>query len=173
MNVIKGDITALDFDLIVNAANSRLLPGGGVCGAIFAGAGPELVEECREIGYCPTGQAVLTGAGNLPCRGIIHTVGPIYIDGQQGEDQDLKAAYWNSLVLAYDYLRKNDLETLSIGFPCISTGIYGYPRKEACKIAVETVDELMKEYPDARALKVTFVCYEQPDYALYKKELGR
>lgn len=173
ISVMKGDITGLDFDIIVNAANSQLLPGGGVCGAIFAKAGQSLVDECAKAGYTPTGQVKLTSAGNLPCRAIIHAVGPIYVDGNQQESEYLASCYWNALSTAYAYMRQEKLEKLSIAFPCISTGIYGYPAEEACKIAVKTVQDLMKTYPDARAMDVTFVCYGQRDYALYKEALKK
>ena len=171
ISTLKADITRLDFDIIVNAANSRLLPGSGVCGAIFSKAGSELEEECQKIGYCHTGQAVLTGAYDLSCKAIIHTVGPIYKDGKHNEAEFLSACYWNSLSLAYKYMRAHDLDRLTIAFPCISTGIYGYPNEEACKIAVSTVKKLMSQYRDARVIDVIFVCYLEKDYLLYKKEL--
>ena len=173
ITTLKGDITGLDFNIIVNAANKHLLPGSGVCGAIFAKAGQGLEEECAKLKGCPTGQAKMTKAYNLPCDRIIHTVGPIYIDGNHKESELLEACYWNSLALAYSYLRENNLERCSIAFPCVSTGIYGFPREEACQIAVKTVKTLMRKYPDAKVIDVIFVCYLQEDYALYKKELKK
>lgn len=171
ISTLKADITGLDFDIIVNAANSRLLPGGGVCGAIFSKAGKELEEECKKIGYCQTGQAIITDGYALPCKAIIHTVGPIYKDGNHNEADFLSACYWNSLSLAYSYMRKHEMDRLTLAFPCISTGIYGYPNKEACKIAVSTVKKLMSQYPDAQVIDVIFVCYMEKDYMLYKEEL--
>ena len=172
ITTLKGDITGLDFDLIVNAANERLLPGNGVCGAIFSKAGPGLFDECNEKAPCPTGQVVLTKAYDLPCKGVIHAVGPIYIDGQHGEEEYLKACYWNACSTAYSYARSHHLDRLSLAFPCISTGIYGFPHKEACQIAVSTVQQLMKEYPDAKILDICFVCYLEEDYILYKEMLA-
>lgn len=171
ITTIKGDITGLDFDIIVNAANNHLLPGAGVCGAIFAKAGKELEKECQKIGYVKTGDAIMTQAYDLPCRKIIHTPGPIY-SGTDQDEECLSACYWNSLCLAYDLLIQEKRERLSIAFPCISTGIYGYPHKEACQVAVKTVYQLMNEYPEARKIDVLFVCYLQQDYELYKEELS-
>lgn len=172
ISTLKGDITGLDFDVIVNAANSQLLPGAGVCGAIFAKAGEKLVEACQKIGFCATGDAVMTDSYDLPCQKILHTVGPVY-HGTLEDKHNLKACYWNCLSLAYDYMREQKQEQLSIAFPCISTGIYGYPHKEACAIAVSTVFELMNAYPEARKMNVIFVCYQEQDYLLYKEELRK
>lgn len=171
ISTIKGDLTRLDFDLIVNAANEQLAPGGGVCGAIFKGAGRQLEDACRQLGGCRTGQAKMTLSYNLPCKAIIHAVGPIWRGGYQQEDEYLEAAYWNSMCLAYEYMKRSQLDRLSIGFPCISTGIYGFPRERACPIAVHTVQRMMSTYPDTRKINVTFVCFEEEDYLLYKKEL--
>ena len=168
MNTLKGDITGLDFDIIVNAANEQLLPGGGVCGAIFAKAGHGLVQACKELKGCETGKAKITPAFDLPCKAIIHAVGPIYQGGQNQEDEYLAAAYWNSMAVAYDYMRNHHLERLSIAFPCISTGIYGYPPVEACQIAVKTIKKLYSKFPETKDMHVTFVCYRQEDYRLYK-----
>ena len=171
MNTLKGDLTGLDFDIIVNAANEQLLPGGGVCGAIFQKAGHGLVQACKELKGCETGKAKITPAFDLPCKAIIHAVGPIYQGGFSHESEYLTAAYWNSMSVAYDYMRTHELEQLTIGFPCISTGIYGYPNKEACKIAIKTIKKLYSKYPETKAIHVTFVCYKQEDYQLYKEEL--
>lgn len=173
MNTLKGDITRLDFDIIVNAANEQLLPGGGVCGAIFEKAGHELVQACKELKGCETGKAKITPAFNLPCKAIIHAVGPIYQGGQNNEAEYLTAAYWNSMVVAYDYMRKNHLDHISLAFPCISTGIYGFPQEQACQIAVKTIKKLYSKFPEAKDIHVTFVCYTQEDYRLYKEELKK
>lgn len=172
ITTLKGDITGLDFDIIVNAANNQLLPGAGVCGAIFAKAGQGLIKACQDIGYCATGDAVMTDAFDLPSQKIIHTVGPVY-QKRVEDQQNLKACYWNSLSLAYDYVVEHKLEHLTLAFPCISTGIYGYPHEEACAIAVSTVHQLMAEYPDAKKIDVIFVCYQGVDYKLYKEELHK
>ncbi|MBP3853059.1 MAG: macro domain-containing protein [Erysipelotrichaceae bacterium] len=171
ISTLKGDLTRLDFDLIVNAANEQLAPGGGVCGAIFKAAGPQLVEACCQLGGCRTGQAKMTLSYKMPCKAIIHAVGPIWRGGEHQEEEYLEAAYWNSMCLAYEYMKRNRLDTLSIGFPCISTGIYGFPREIACPIAVQTVQRMMSTYPETRKINVTFVCFEEEDYLLYKKEL--
>ncbi len=138
--ILHNDITNMNTDVLVNAANSKLLMGGGVCGAIFRAAGEkELQKECEQIKHCPVGQAVITKAYNLKAKYIIHTVGPIYKDGNSNEAKFLKSAYETSLNLAKDYNLK------SIAFPLISSGIYGYPQKEALNIAVSTIKEFLAE----------------------------
>jgi len=164
MKVVQGDITQLAVDAIVNAANSSLLGGGGVDGAIHRAAGPELLAECRTIGGCPTGEARMTGGYRLPARHVIHAVGPIYRDGQQGEPELLRSCYRESLRLAAD------AGLSSIAFPCISTGIYGYPKKKACEIAVSTVAEWLASH-DLPA-QVTFCCFGGDDLALYRARLS-
>ncbi len=133
IEIFSGDITTLEMDAIVNAANEQLTPGGGVCGAIHRAAGPGLAEECAKVGGCPAGEARITGGYRLPAKHVIHTVGPVWHGGGQGEDALLAACYRNSLDLA----RSNGLT--SIAFPAISTGIFGYPLDRATGIAVETV----------------------------------
>lgn len=140
LNIKLENLVKMDVDAIVNAANKELLPGGGVCGAIFQGAKSKSLEmDCNKLGPIKTGQAVITGAYNLPSKYIIHAVGPIYIDGLSGEEEFLRNAYINSLKLA----KKHSIK--SIAFPLISAGIYGYPLKEACKIAVDTIREFLKK----------------------------
>src|SRR5438552_33471 len=133
LRVLDGDITRLSLDAIVNAANERLAPGGGVCGAIHRAAGPELARECAAIGPCPTGEARLTKGYGLPARFVIHAVGPVWHGGGQGEDKLLASCYGAALKLAIE----NGVRT--IAFPAISTGIYGYPLEPATRIAVGTV----------------------------------
>jgi O-acetyl-ADP-ribose deacetylase (regulator of RNase III) len=161
IKIILGDITKLEVDAIVNAANNSLMGRGGVDGAIHRAGGPEILAECRKIGGCPTGEAVITTAGNLPARFVIHTVGPVWSGGHTGEEKLLANAYRNSLELSV----KNNVK--SIAFPNISTGIYGYPKDEAAKIAVQTTrDFLLENGPE---LSVTFVCFDEENFLLYKK----
>ena len=163
----SGDITKLKMDAIVNAANSSLLGGGGVDGAIHHAAGPQLLEECRTLHGCRTGEAKITGGYNLPAKHVIHTVGPIY-SGSISDAEDLRNCYWNSLEVA----KTNDLH--SIAFPGISTGVYGYPKKEAAKIALKTVKEWL-ESNSAYDMEITIVNFREEDYLIYQTvaaELG-
>jgi O-acetyl-ADP-ribose deacetylase len=149
MEILRSDITKLEVDAIVNAANTTLLGGGGVDGAIHRAAGPELVAECRTLGGCQPGEAKLTRGYRLPARFVIHTVGPVWTGGERGEPQILANCYRNSLQLA----AKNRIKT--IAFPAISCGAYGYPIREAARIAVDTTREFLAT--DAEIDKVTFV----------------
>ena len=145
IKVLKEDITNLDVDIIVNAANKSLLGGGGVDGAIHRKAGRELYNECLTLGGCETGEAKMTDAYNLPCKKIIHTVGPVYNGGKYNEDVKLKNCYKNSMLLAKKYMDDNNLNEISIAFPCISTGVYHYPKREAATIAINTIKEFDNE----------------------------
>jgi len=149
IDIVRGDITKLDVDAIVNAANTTLLGGGGVDGAIHRAAGPELLEECRTLGGCQPGEAKLTQGYGLPARFVIHTVGPVWTGGKRGEPQILANCYRNSLQLAV----KNGIKT--IAFPAISCGAYGYPIQEAARIAVETTREFLATH--VKIDKVIFV----------------
>jgi len=162
VQIIQGDITKLDVDAIVNAANSSLLGGGGVDGAIHRAAGKQLLEECRKLNGCHPGEAKITKGYMLPARYIIHTVGPVYRGGDKGEPEILYSCYRNSLTLALE----NQIKT--IAFPCISTGIYGYPFQEACKIALNEVFDFLQS---AQNLKVLLVCYDDNDYEVYNEVL--
>ncbi|MEX2213770.1 MAG: O-acetyl-ADP-ribose deacetylase [Phycisphaeraceae bacterium] len=166
MRLYVGDITKLAVDAIVNAANSTLLGGGGVDGAIHRAAGPKLKEECRTLGGCPTGQAKITRGYQLPARHVIHTVGPVYAGGNSGtggEADLLRACYRNSLDLA----KKHNLPV--IAFSCISTGVYGYPKIEACKLATDTVHGWVMEHDLPR--EVIFCCFGEEDARLYQARL--
>ncbi len=164
IGVMEGDITRLRVDAIVNAANSSLLGGGGVDGAIHRAAGPGLLQECRGLGGCPTGEARITAGYGLPARQVIHTVGPVYRGGQYGEAEQLASCYRESLRLA------SISGVHSIAFPCISTGIYGYPKEKACRIAIAGVSEWLAGHELPRT--VIFCCYEKMDAELYRQHLS-
>jgi len=168
LELVLDDITRMDVDAIVNAANSSLMGGGGVDGAIHRAAGPRLLEECVRIaaerhnipnGPCPAGDAVITGAGRLPCKKVIHTVGPVWHGGSRGEPELLASCYRKSLILAQAAGLK------SVAFPNISTGVYGYPKDKAAKIAVEAVCKALDETPGIE--KVIFVCFDDENFSLY------
>ena len=163
INAVVGDIATLKVDAIVNAANTTLLGGGGVDGSIHYAAGPELLEECRRLGGCPTGEARITLGYLIPAKRIIHTVGPVWKGGNRGEPELLAACYTSSLRLALE----NELRT--VAFPSISTGAYSYPLTLAAPIAVETVRGFVAS--NAGLHQVTFCCYTREDYAIYKKLL--
>ena len=163
LEVCQADITTLAVDAIVNAANSSLLGGGGVDGAIHRAAGPELLAECRQLGGCRTGEAKITQGYRLPARWVVHTVGPVWRGGQRGEAKLLAATYANSLHLAAEQGAQ------SITFPCISTGVYGYPAREAAKIAVRTVRETLPQCPQIE--RVVFCCFSHQDAARYQQLL--
>ncbi|MFN5323000.1 MAG: O-acetyl-ADP-ribose deacetylase [Planctomycetota bacterium] len=163
IQVWVGDLTTLGVDAIVNAANESLLGGGGVDGAIHRAAGPELLAECRQLGGCPTGAARITGGYQLPARHVIHTVGPVYRDGRSGEAALLRSCYWESLRLAH----AQGVET--IAFPCISTGVYGYPKEAATAIAVEAVRDWIAQFDRPRS--VTFCCFSPADAERYRAAL--
>ena len=164
LELVQGDITEQDTEAIVNAANEELIPGGGVDGAIHRKGGPAILKELREkYTRCPTGEAVITGGGNLKARYVIHTVGPIYKDGKSGEPELLKKAYENSLKLALDH------GISSISFPSLSTGAYGYPIEEASKIALTTVIEYLKKHQAPELLR--FVLWGEKNYKAFEKTL--
>ena len=165
LEIFAGDITALAVDAIVNAANERLLGGGGVDGAIHRAAGPELLEECKTLGGCPTGQAKATKGYRLPARHIIHTVGPVWRGGDAGEAGLLAGCYRNSLALA------RDLALRSIAFPAISTGVYGYPLASATEVAVMTVREELSVDP-GNLEHVLFCVFGEDAKAAYEAVLG-
>lgn len=166
INVIQGDITTIETDAIVNAANSSLMGGGGVDGAIHRAGGPEILEECRKIisriGRCETGNAVHTTAGNLPAQYVIHTVGPVWHGGDNDEADLLEACYRNSLELA------SDLSCDSIAFPNISTGVYNYPREKAADVALKAINKWLEHQG---GMEVLIVCFDDQNYEIYRRKL--
>lgn len=162
IEIIKGDITTIEVDAIVNAANTSLLGGGGVDGAIHRKGGKLILEECRSIrnkqGGCKVGESVITNSGNLPSKKVIHTVGPRWNNGKSNEDKKLESCYLTSLKIA----EENDLK--SIAYPNISTGIYKFPKLRAAKIALETV----KKWKSDKLEKVFFVCYDEDNFRIYE-----
>lgn len=161
IRIEEGDITLVETDAIVNAAKNSLLGGGGVDGAIHRAGGPRILDQCKKIGGCPTGEARITVAGDLPAKYVIHTVGPVYRGGTRGEDQLLYNAYYNSLLLGKEY------ELKTIAFPAISTGVYGYPIERA----VETVLMALKDFIDGEGnyREIRFILFSKKDYDLYKE----
>ena len=168
ISVKQGDITTMTTDAIVNAANSSLLGGGGVDGAIHRKGGPQILEECKAIrnkqGGCATGEAVITSGGMLPAKFVIHTVGPVWHGGIKNEKELLASAYLNSLKLA------EEEKLSSIAFPNISTGVYGFPKQQAAEIAISTVNQFMKNAMNVK--DVIFVCYDEENFKLYQLLLG-
>ncbi len=164
IRLYKGDITRLEVDAIVNAANQTLLGGGGVDGAIHNAAGPELLEECKTLNGCGTGNAKITKGYKLPAKFVIHTVGPVWASGKLDEPARLASCYRRSIEVATE----NGVKT--IAFPNISTGVYGYPKKEAAEIAIKTVTESFKEHSEIEL--VIFCVFDEENYLIYKNLIG-
>jgi O-acetyl-ADP-ribose deacetylase (regulator of RNase III) len=165
LELVEGDITKQATEAIVNAANTTLLGGGGVDGAIHRAGGPQILEACKKIGGCPTGEARITTGGKLAAKYVIHAVGPVYQGGRKGVAQLLASAYRNSLALASRY------KTQSISFPSISTGAYGYPMEEAARIALTTVREYLQGHPEIKLVR--FVLFGQAAYETYCRVLDQ
>ncbi len=166
LEIAKGDITKFKVDAIVNAANSSLLGGGGVDGAIHRAAGPQLLEECRTLNGCPTGEAKITRGYNLPAKYVIHTVGPVWNGGNHNEDKLLENCYRNSLRLASENNPQRRIKT--IAFPAISTGVYHFPVERAAKIALKITKDFLKK--EKTIEKVIFVCFDEKTYQTYLEQ---
>ena len=165
LRALQGDITVLAVDAIVNAANSSLLGGGGVDGAIHRAAGPDLLRECRKLNGCEPGDVRITGAYRLPAKKVIHAVGPVWQGGRRGEPERLANCYRKAIALAAEYGLR------SIAFPCISTGVYGYPFEQATQVAIDAVTDALAEH---RAVEeVVFCCFSAADLAVYEMQLAR
>ena len=162
IDVVVGDITRLEVDAVVNAANESLLGGGGVDGAIHRAAGPQLLEECRSLGGCETGDAKATSGYDLPADHVIHTVGPVWNGGEDREEQLLRSCYRRSLQVA------DELGASSVAFPAISTGVYGYPKRDAARVAVDAVTSA-----DTDVRRVVLCAFDEETAALYRDALGR
>lgn len=165
IELIKGDITQIDADAIVNAANTKLLGGGGVDGAIHKAAGPDLLEECRKLNGCQTGEAKITGGHKLKAGNVIHTVGPVWHGGHLDEHMLLASCYRKSLILA----KENNIRT--IAFPCISTGVYGFPKEQAALIAINETKRFLEKNPFPE--KVIFVTYDDENHKIYSKLMNK
>ncbi|MFO7656659.1 MAG: O-acetyl-ADP-ribose deacetylase [Bacteroidales bacterium] len=164
IELIKGDITTLTTDAIVNAANRSLLGGGGVDGAIHRAAGPGLLAECKSLGGCETGEAKITSGYNLLAKFVIHTAGPVWHSGKDNEKEMLASCYKNSLEIA------ENMKLKTIAFPNISTGVYGFPKEPAAEIAINTVIDFLKKTTVLQS--VIFACYDEENFQIYKKLLG-
>lgn len=165
INVLQGDITEAKTDAIVNAANNTLLGGGGVDGSIHRVGGKVILEQCKKIGGCPTGEAKITTAGNLPSNYVIHTVGPIYKDGKSGEKNLLYRAYYNSLIVAKEYNIK------TITFPSISTGAYNYPIEEAVNIAIQSIKDFIDK--EDFISEINFILFNENDFITYTNSFNK
>ncbi len=163
IELVQGDITRQNVDAIVNAANTSLLGGGGVDGAIHRAAGSQLLAECRTLGGCRTGSAKITGGYNLPARHVIHAVGPVYHDGEHGEPALLESAYRTCLHLA------SENQCVSVAFPAISTGIYGYPMEDAARIAFDTIIDYLREHPEIALVR--YVLYDSRAMETHRRVL--
>ena len=163
IEIVKGDITKLKVDAIVNAANTSLLGGGGVDGAIHRAAGQELLAECRTLNGCPTGEAKITAGYNLPAKHVIHTVGPVWHGGNSGEPEKLASCYRRSLEIAEEH------SLISVAFPNISTGVYGYPKKEAAEIALKEVQNFLETANSVS--RIIFCIFDDENYFIYQEYL--
>lgn len=173
LKAIKGDITKLKVDIIVNAANNSLLGGGGVDGAIHRAAGKGLLQECIKLGGCDTGNAKMTDAYNLDAKKIIHTVGPVFWDYDFEDAAELlESCYVRCLMIAMRYREDSKMGKISIAFPCISTGVYGFPKEAACIVAINAVKEVMFQFKMKDKIDVYFCCFDEENFKYYNENLS-
>ncbi len=169
ITTMKADICRLDFDIIVNPTNTHFGGGYGVSQEILKLAGPALSRKLHALGSCEIGQAKMTLAYDLPSKIIIHTAQPTVHDGKEF----LEACYWNCMALAFQCMKKNHMERLTLAYPVLATGVYGFSHEQSCTIAIQTVQKMYREYPETKAIDVVFVCRMEQDYLLYKEGLKR
>lgn len=170
ITTLKGDITGLDFDMIVNPASSSLMPQPGLCSQIFSKAGKGLVDECITLKGCEMTQAKITKAYDLPSHFIVHVAMPVFIDSKEEESELLEACYWNALACAYGFVFAQKRKECTLAFPILGYE-QGFDKRKACHIAVNTIQRLFREYPDAKIIHVIFVCDDQENYSYIKEEL--
>ncbi|MBB5182577.1 macro domain-containing protein [Catenisphaera adipataccumulans] len=172
ITTMKGNLTGLDFDIIVDPNDETLTADvNSVSRKIFREAGYEMSMHCRNLDGCAVGHAKMTLGFRLPSLAVIHMAVPHYIDGEHNEDIYLEACYWNTMCMAYEFMEHNHMEKVHIAFPDLPTYPYHFPREEACRIAVDAVNRIQREYPDTQAVQVSFICDDEQSYLVYKKEL--
>lgn len=173
IQILKGDLAALDFDIIVNEANTELLPGAGISQIIFQRAETGLLEELQKHAPRQPGETVLTDSYALPAEKILHVVTPVHMAGFANEEEDLAACWWNSLSAAYSWMRENRKDHLTMGFPSLGTGVFGFEDEDAASIAARTVSQMRRSWPDVKMIDIFIVCQTPSEYSAFKKAFSR